>query len=197
MSTKIYVEGGGDHQKRTIHACRIAFSKYFEKVVPGARPRVIACGPRQKAYRDFAKGLNDPDYDHVLLLVDSEGPVAAADDAWTHLHRRDNWPQPNGAPNNAAHMMVQCMESWFMADKDCLETFYGQDFNAGALPARMEIELIPKADVSTGLENATKDTQKGRYHKTRHGFDLLGAIDPNKVEAVSPFCELLHRSVQR
>jgi hypothetical protein len=196
VSTKIYVEGGGD-QKRTLQACRIAFSKYFDKVVPGARPRVVACGAREKAYQDFANGLNDPDYDRVLLLVDSEVPVSGEDDAWTHLNKRDGWNQPQGAANDAAHMMVQCMESWFVADKDCLENFYQDGFKPGALPARKEIELISKADVSAGLENATRHTKKGRYHKTRHGFDLLGRIDPNKVAAVSPYCDRLHKNVQR
>jgi hypothetical protein len=193
VSTKIYVEGGGN-QRRTIDACRVAFGKYFEKVVPaGTRPRVVACGSRQKAYEDFVKGLDDPKYNRVLLLVDSESRVADGDNAWDHLHKREGWAKPNAAPEDAAHMMVQCMESWFMADKECVERFYGQGFNVGALPARREIELIMKTDVSTDLENATKHTQKGRYHKTLHGFELLGTIDPDKVEAVSPFCERLHR----
>jgi len=197
VSTKIYVEGGGDRQKRTIQACRAAFSRYFQKVVPeGAQPRIVACGSRQKAYEDFTKGLNDPDYDIVLLLVDSEGPVSPGDDSWTHLRKRDHWAKPNDAGNDTAHMMVQCMESWFMADKACLIAFYGQHFNAHALSARMEIEHIPKNDVSTALANATRNTQKGPYHKTRHGFALLGDIDPGKVEAVSPFCERLHRHLR-
>ena len=197
MSTKIYVEGGGDHQKRTIQACRAAFSRYFQKVVPeGAQPRIVACGSRQKAYDDFAKGLNDPDYDLVLLLIDSEAPVAEPDDAWTHLRKRDQWAKPAGAGGDAVHMMVQCMESWFMADKVSLERFYGHAFNANALPARREIEHIPKSDVVNGLANATRNTQKGQYHKTRHGFLLLGAIEPGKVEAVSPFCERLHRRLR-
>lgn len=197
MSTKIYVEGGGD-QKRIIQACRAAFSRYFQKVVPeGAQPRIVACGSRQKAYEDFRKGLNDPVYDLVLLLVDSEAPVAEADDAWTHLRKRDQWAKPDGAGDDTAHMMVQCMESWFMADKACLEKFYGQAFNTNALPARKEVELIAKNDVSTGLANATKNTQKGPYHKTRHGFTLLGAIDPGEIEAVSPFCERLHKRLRK
>jgi len=197
VSIKIYVEGGGN-QKRTIQACRAAFSKYFEKIVPpGARPRIVACGSRQQAFNDFTKGLTDPDYERVLLLVDSEGPVLTGDDTWTHLRKHSRWNKPNHAPQNAAHMMVQCMESWFLADKESLQKFYGQHFNIGALPARAEIELIPKADVSNSLANATQHTPKGQYHKTRHGFDLLGLVDPHKVEAASPFAEQLHQHVRR
>jgi hypothetical protein len=83
-----------------------------------------------------------------------------------------------------------------MADKSCLTRFYGQGFNEEALPQRKEIELIPKKDVSTGLVNATKHTQKGSYHKTLHGFDILAEIDPERVEAASPFAARLHKCVR-
>jgi len=89
------------------------------------------------------------------------------------------------------------MESWFIADKEYLADYYGQGFNAGALPPREDIELIAKRDVFSGLENATKHTRtKGPYHKTKHGFDILAGIDPRKVERASPFAKCLHESVQ-
>lgn len=195
MSTKIYVEGGGNKQ-RTIQACRAAFSKYFAKVAAsGAQPRIVASGSRQKAYQDFVKGLDDPKYDRVLLLVDAEGPVDAGD-AWSHLLKHDRWAKPAGANDNAAHLMVQCMESWFLADKDFLAAFYGEGFHRNALPARSDIEHVPKADVSADLAKATKHSQKGIYHKTRHGFDILSGIDPQKIEALSPYCRQLHQSVR-
>lgn len=197
MSTKIYIEGGGDH-RRTVTACRAGFGKYFEKVVPaGKQPRIVACGSRQNAYEDFTKGLDDPKYEYVLLLVDSEAAVDGGDSAWTHLRKRDGWAKPAGATEDSAHMMTQCMESWFLADKESLAEYYGQGFNAKALPARKEIELIAKTDVQAGLDNATSQTQKGAYHKTRHGFDIIAAIDPKKVEAVSNFVSGLHKSLQK
>lgn len=196
MSTKIYVEGGGDH-KRTLAACRAGFSKYFEKITPGKMPRVVASGSRQKAYEDFLKGVNDQDYERVLLLVDAEAAVAVGDDAWEHLNKRDRWTKPNGAQDDSAHLMVQCMESWFLADKEALAGYYGQDFKANSLPARKEIELVSKADVQAGLEQATNKTQKETYHKTQHGFDILGAIDPTKVGAASNFAALLHEAVKK
>ena len=43
-----------------------------------------------------------------------------------------------------------------------------------------------------GLEAATKATEtKGPYHKTKHGFDLLGFIDPAAVREASPFADAL------
>jgi hypothetical protein len=197
VSTKIYVEGGGNEQ-RTIKACRIAFGKYFEKVVPaGKKPRIVVCGSRQKAFDDFRNSLGDSKYERILLLVDAESEVADGETAWKHLQRRDKWVKPPGVDEDSVQMMVQCMESWFLADKDCLCRFYGQEFKANALPSRKEIELISKKDVAVGLEKATKHTQKGAYHKTRHGFDVLATIDPLKVEAVSPFATRLHTCVRK
>ncbi|HEV2962000.1 MAG TPA: DUF4276 family protein [Candidatus Angelobacter sp.] len=197
MSTKIYVEGGGN-QQRTVKACRIAFSKYFEKVLPnGVKPRIVVCGSGPKAFEDFKNSLGDPNYQRILLLVDSETEVADGKTAWDHLHKLHKWVKPLGTNEDSAQMMVQCMESWFLADKDCLQRFFGQRFKANALPSRKEVERISKKDVIAGLERATKHTQKGAYHKTRHGFDILAAIDPQKVEAVSPFASRLHICVRK
>jgi hypothetical protein len=32
-----------------------------------------------------------------------------------------------------------------------------------------------------GIEHATRDSAKGPYHKTRHGFAILEILDPAKV----------------
>ena len=41
------------------------------------------------------------------------------------------------------------------------------------------------------LANSTRATQKGLYHKTKHGFDLFCLIDPNMVMKSSPFADEL------
>jgi hypothetical protein len=82
------------------------------------------------------------------------------------------------------------MESWFLADQKILAKFYGQGFNPNTLPKQANIEKIPKNDVNQGLDAATRHTKtKGKYHKTRHGFDLLAQIDPHKVRQASEFAE--------
>ncbi len=84
------------------------------------------------------------------------------------------------------------MESWFLADRKTLAKFYGQGFNPNALPKQANIEKIQKNDVNKGLDAATRHTKtKGKYHKTRHGFDLLAQIDPSKVRKASEYAENL------
>ncbi len=48
------------------------------------------------------------------------------------------------------------------------------------------IESIPKDDLEPKLKHASQPTQKGEYHKVKHGFDLLALIDPEKVGLASP-----------
>jgi len=81
--------------------------------------------------------------------------------------------------------MVQVMESWFLADRNELAQYYGQEFLLASLPGQPNVELISKQDVFSALQHASAKTQKGQYHKTSHGFDLIERIDPNLVRAAS------------
>jgi uncharacterized membrane-anchored protein YjiN (DUF445 family) len=77
------------------------------------------------------------------------------------------------------------MESWFLADHEALSRYYERGFLINSLPGRANIEEILKRDVERALDHATQPTLKGRYHKTRHGFDLLALIDPRKLREAS------------
>jgi len=79
------------------------------------------------------------------------------------------------------------MEAWFLADRVALSAFYGNGFLANGLPGYPNsIEQIPKDDLEPALMHASKLTKtKGEYHKVKHGFALLGLIDPGKVERAS------------
>ncbi|WP_069472653.1 DUF4276 family protein [Candidatus Marithrix sp. Canyon 246] len=192
MKVHIYVEGGGD-QNLTLTKCRRGFSQFFKKIVPsGYQPKIIACGSRMQAYNRFCTAIVQ--YRDVLciLLVDSEAPVADNHGSWRHLKVIDNWNPPSSATDDNAYLMVQCMESWFLADRKTLAEFYGQGFNLNALPKQQNIEKIAKNDLNQGLDAATRHTKtKGKYHKVRHGFDILAKIDPQKVAQVSKHAKRL------
>ena len=93
---------------------------------------------------------------------------------------------PIGTSEDQIHFMVQSMEAWFHADKATLQDYYGQGFRVAALSQRLEVENIPKADLFRGLQNATKDSQKGEYSKGEDSFKILSRIDPARVRAASP-----------
>lgn len=197
MSIRIYVEGGGDH-KTTHTACRQAFAQFFAKLIPSrARPRVISSGSRKASFDNFCAALNTHQGQLILLLVDSEDPVPPGTGPWVHLYTRDGWDRPNGTTDDQAHLMVQCMEAWFLADKELLADYYKHGFLVNSLPAQTNVELVAKRDVLQALEHASMETQKGRYHKTKHGFDLLARIDPSKVKRASTHAARLCETVLR
>jgi hypothetical protein len=158
---------------------------------------VIASGSRNDTFQDFRDALKRHPNDYVILLVDSEEPVVKG--PWQHLRERteDNWPRPANTGDDQAHLMVQVMESWFLADKQVLANYYGKGFLPNSLPSQPNIELVAKKDVFNGLQNASKKTKKGEYHKTRHGFDLLALIDPALVRGASNHADQLLIVLQR
>ncbi len=83
--------------------------------------------------------------------------------------------------------MVQIMESWFLADPDVLESYYGRGFRKQDLRQNPSVEQVPKQDVLDGLEHAARNTTKGRYSKGKHGFEILARIDPVKVRTASRY----------
>ena len=148
-------------------------------------PRIIACGGRDIAYDKFKIAHVNQD-GTSLLLVDSERPVDQAG-PWEHLEGApDEWSRPDGATDDQCHLMVQIMESWFLADRDALEEFYGQGYRENALPQNPRIERIAKQDVLDGLDRAARETSKRGYNKGSHSFEILAKLDPEKVRNASP-----------
>ena len=185
MSITLYVEGGGD-SKDLKTRCRRGFAKFVENAgLAGRMPRIVACGGRNNAYKSFETALAMGERTPVLL-VDAEGTLSA-ESPWDHVLDQDGWDRPNGAGDRHCHLMVQIMESWFLADRSALVSFYGHEFQRGALPENRSVEQISKADVLRGLKRATRNnTTKGRYHKGSHSFTILGKINPIVVESGAP-----------
>jgi hypothetical protein len=178
---RIYVEGGGDKDSKA--AIRAAFSQFLDGYRMRARSRklgwqVIACGSRESAYEQFCDAEDrHPDAFNVLL-VDSESPVLGT--ARQHLTRSARW-KLEAVTDDQVHLMVEAMESWFLTAPDKLAAYYGQGFARGALPPNPNVESIPKADVLTKLDQATRGTQKGRYKKGKHAPEILRRLEPAEV----------------
>ena len=193
MRITVYVEGGGDRTELN-RQCRKGFHDLLDKAgFRGRQPKVVPCGPRNRAFRSFERALRNGD-GYPILLVDSEDPVADADrsdvdpsGAWRHLSRRgrDDWTRPPGAKDDQAQLMVTTMETWLLADRRTFIACF-PDMNANALPPDTDLEKRSKPDVSAALRNATQSSRKGRYHKGSHSFDLLGKIEPKELKSRLP-----------
>lgn len=188
---KGYVEGGNRGLLAT--KCRQGFSEFFKNAgLAGHMPSVVSCGSRDEAFNRFCTALNKSKSGTIpILLVDSEDPVLTSGTSWEHLRSRDGWKRPDDAQKEQAHLMVQCMESWFLADVSTLESYFGPGFRPTAIPPRNDIERVPKSDVFKQLESASRGSKKGAYDKDSHSFEILGLVDPEKVIERSPFAKRL------
>ena len=181
VKTKVYVEGGG--RKALDRECRKAFAAFLSKAgFPQGTVEIEACGPRGEAFRTFSADLRKGS--PGVLLVDAEGQVVSQS-TWQHLQANDGWIRPRGTSDDQCHLMVQVMESWFLADVETLEAIFGKGFRRQALPRNPNVEDVSKQDVFNGLNRATSNTGKGPYSKGAHSFEILAMLDPEKVKRAS------------
>lgn len=189
---RIFMEGGGAGAGGKA-AIRRGMDEFLELPKRAARTamvgwKLVPCGARDEACRRFLDALSDGGQWVDMLLVDAEAEVATGPK--DHLRQRDGWDL-GAAREDAVHLMVQVMETWIVADPEALARYYGNDFNPSKLPRRTDLERAPKSQVLNGLKDATKRTAKGSYHKIHHAKELLGRIDPARVQARCRRCERL------
>lgn len=189
----IYIEGGGNTAS-TKSLLREGFSEFLREIRDIARKkrmgwRLIPCGGRSQTYAAFQDAIvKEPDVLN-MLLVDSEEPVEMGVSPWTHLKKRreDGW-NPGGVADENCHLMVACMEAWFLADPEGLKQYYGGNLDAARLPPPNRAESRTKADILEVLEKATKPTAAKAYHKIRDGAKLLKKINAGEVQKHCQWC---------
>ena len=193
VTATLYIEGGGSGKSLEIRF-RKGWKTFFDAAGVGAWTRVVRGGDRDRTFKRFKSAIRNPRRDVLpLLLVDSEGPVQAEDSPWDHLARdrgTRGWDRPDGADEDQAFLMVQFMETWFLADKDGLRCFFGQGFSERAIRQWPDLEAVPKETVLRALSQATAACRKG-YAKGATSFELLARINPARVKAACPHADAL------
>jgi hypothetical protein len=195
---KLLVEGGGNNNHELKTQCRKAFTKLLERAgFKGRLPRIVACGSRQAAYDHFCAMVGDKN-EATVLLVDAEAPVTGKS-PWEHVALRegDKWQKPGAATDDQLHLMVQCMEAWFFADRAALKKYFDNGFNESPLPNHtVSIESISKVDLFDRLKRATKEAKtKGAYEKGAHSFKVLEHVDPALIRAASPWADRFFKTL--
>jgi hypothetical protein len=191
---RIYIEGGGDtnNTKRTL---RQGLDEFFKDIQTLAKQKKIAfsiipCGSDESSFRNFQRALQSHPDAFNVLVVDSDTAVTTT--PRQHLNR---WDLSN-VSDDQIHLMVQIMESWYLAHIDALKDFYGQGFQENSLPKNPKVEEIPKNDVYDGLIKATKNTSKKTYNKILHASEILKKLQASKVQKAAPHCEKLFRTLK-
>ena len=191
MTVRIFIEGGGSG-KISDKVFKEAWTAFFTAAgLAGGMPKIVRGEGRSTTFRNFRTARRRA-HELLLLLVDSEGPVAAGHSAWQHLRARpeDNWEQPPEAGDDSAYLMVQLMETWFLADRDALRRFFGPSLNENHFGQWPDLEEVHKDTVLNALERATSNCQKP-YSKGKVSSELLGQIDPEQVAAACPHARKL------
>ena len=208
MKLNIYVEGGAKKQKDLNISCRRGFKAFVEKAgIPGEKVQFIPRFGRENVFTVFRKAVpSDP---KCLLLIDSEVPIRAAHACkvdgsgglpWEHLKLREgdkHWQKPTQADSTHCHFMVECMENWFLADRDTLQKYFRDNFQTSQLPGAAQVETVSKLAVLDALKKATKDCSRGCYDKGPHSFEILELVHPDRVCKVSPWAKRFIETVKQ
>ena len=180
---RIYVEGGSSE---IADVFRKAWVQFFEKAgLKNQMPRTISGEGRSQTFDLFKTAVERRSPDELLLLLlDSEDPIAPGRSNWEHLKWRDNFDKPAAAGDDDALLMVRVMETWIIADRQALQTFF-PGLRENHLPAWTKLEVVPKTDVIAALERATAGCKR-HYAKGRLSFELLAIVNPLEVEQRCP-----------
>ena len=119
------------------------------------------------------------------MLVDSEDPLDAIEATCAHLANRDGWEKPPNAQDEQVLLMVTCMETWIVADRNALSSHYGDKLQENALPAVESLESRPRDKVQKALLHATRNCLN-KYSKGKRSFEVLAKLSPSVLKEKLP-----------
>ena len=187
VSACIYLEGGakGPDSKHLTIACQQAFHKLLDRAgFTGRMPKLVASGGRSSVYDRFRTAHKAGTGDFVAMWIDSEEPIADIEQAWKHLSAVTTvpvWYQPDGANDDQVLFMTTCMETWIVADRKTLQTYYGVLLQESALPPLNQLEQRARHDVQEKLMIATRKC-KNAYSKGKQSYLILAELDPDTLK---------------
>lgn len=88
--------------------------------------------------------------------------------------------------------MIQEMEAWFISQPDILDEYYGFKISEKLIKKNAKEFKCP----DEYLQDLTKQCKKGRYHKVRHGVELLKKLDANKLQNYFSEFDTLIRKIE-
>jgi hypothetical protein len=126
----------------------------------------------------FAKPLAQHAGALRILLIDSEKPVKDVAKPWKVLEQEC----PVWADDKNCYLMVQCLETWLLADADSLRTYYNRNkktFQDNKLKAWGDLEAIPRKTLQNALEEATAECSNPYTHAD--GNLLIAIVQRDKL----------------
>jgi len=156
----LFIEGTKDTNNGNL---REGFSKLLEKKVKGKMPTISMADGKQQTIDKFKNSLSSN------LLCDLD---AIESEIENDLKKNDIYQN-----KDSVFYMIQEMEAWFISQPELLDKFYNSPVSK-KLPKKHACEFV---EPDQELQRITKDTDKGVYHKVRHGTQLLKQLDADKL----------------
>lgn len=159
----------------------------------GATFQCIPGHGRGQAYSDFSKPIPSNQDALRILIVDSEGPVDDVSKPWAAL----GWPTPPGVSDRHCYLIVQCLETWLLADVPAVQRHFDRlkpCFNAKPIKRWPDLEAVPTFTVQKALEDATLKCKRRYGHAD--GNLIVGAVDRAHVGKLPAGHRLFEDAVQ-
>ena len=156
----LFIEGTRDVSNGDL---REGFRKLLEQKVKGTMPRISMGDGKTQTIGKFLRS------DHARMLCDLDNSpkhVEADLREYDLLDRR-----------NEVFYMIQEMEAWILSQPDVIDKFYCEDVSRRV--PKKQVELIAEPDKE--LQNITRNSRRGKYHKVKHGSQLLQMLDAGRL----------------
>lgn len=205
-SILVYIEGqggGGTVSRRSFldGEFRKAWKQFLQPLADRAEQsgiRRFRCIPGRGGATTadrFANPLPLQDGALRILLIDSEAPVADVGKPWNEIKQKC----PNWADDKNCYLMVQCLETWLLADVDTLREHYNSHgkgcFRENKLKAWRDLENIARKTLQDALQSATVECGKPYAHAD--GNLLIAKVRRERLEQLSSVARLFRDFAQR
>lgn len=167
----LFIEGTSDDTNGDL---RQGFHKLLAKKLLGSMPRIVMGDNTPQTIKKFVNCKN-----HGFALIDLDSPESEKQTR-VELHSLEG--------NDCVFFMIQEMESWFLSQPDILNDFYGCNITK-RIPQKSAKEIHKPAEF---LMEITRHSKKGKYHKVKHGVELLKKLNASELEEYfSDFASLI------
>jgi len=172
MATKtfLFIEGESNSPNGDL---LFGYKKLLEQKLKGKMPRIILGDGKKQTIDKFLN--NRFGADKNLLLIDLDA---------NEIEKENDLKENNlNSKSDFVFFMIHEMEAWFLSQPEILDGFYGVDSNKKKVSDKIpnkKVSDIPNPDEF--LQNLTKNSKRGTYHKIKHAVELLILLDAPKLE---------------
>ncbi|MBC8385573.1 MAG: DUF4276 family protein [Candidatus Cloacimonetes bacterium] len=168
----LFIEGTKDDTNGNL---REGFHKLLEQKLKGNMPRIKMANGISEAIKTFihnSTSKNLSEFSHLLIdLDDYESRKQNKIDEY----RLNDY-------SDCVFFMIQEMEAWFLSQPNILDDFYGENISQ-KITAKDFKEFEKPAEY---LKNLTgKNLKRRKYHKVKHGVELLKMLNASELETSS------------